>query len=179
MAVTSDITRYAGETYPNKSTIKINGVPVSIEDWRIEIRYKVPAGTLKPDREATFTEETEMVIDGVITEASAGKFNIYPYARVRYDANGNSTQVLGPNDFMPVEKYNKLVEIDIANGGNGSSVPKINQVWDDEEAGDGVEYPFYIVRIKSYEDPDCDSACFQEEQVHNVGKVKIMSKWLV
>jgi hypothetical protein len=55
--------------------------------------------------------------------------------------------------------------------------PAINQVWDDDEVGKSVEYPFYTVRIKQFDDEECES-CFQEEQVHNVGLVQIAGRWL-
>lgn len=156
---------------------------MDISEWAIEIRYKIPAGTLMPDRVNTATETTEMVIDGVLTSPSIGKFSIYPHARVRYNADGTTTDVLVPSDYITPELRLKLVtkylaeNVDSTPEEANAAVAPINQVWDDDEVGPSVEYPFYIVRIKKFDHNGCEK-CYQEEQVHNVGFVRIASRWL-
>jgi len=63
-----DIVRYSGDTYPNKSTIKINGVPVDIAGWNVELRYMRDDGEVR-------------TIDCVVTDATNGKVSIYPHSR--------------------------------------------------------------------------------------------------
>ena len=170
--VSNNIIRYAGETYPSKSTIKIKGTPMNLEDgWRVEIRYKVPTGTTLPNGHGEATEETELVIDGVLTDPQIGKFNIYPHARLVGD------NILTPENYITSEVREKLID---AAGGDDTGIPHINQVWDDDEvaaAGGSLEYPFYSVRVKDFDSPDC-AMCYKEEQVHNVGFIQIASRWL-
>jgi len=69
MAVGKDIVRKAGDTYPNKSVLKVNGVPIDLIDWRVELRYKAR------DTNAYKT------IDCIITDPVGGKVAIMPHAR--------------------------------------------------------------------------------------------------
>ena len=172
-AVSNNIIRYAGETMPSKSVIKLQGVPLDVsDDWRIEVRYKVPPNTVLPGGYGIATVPTELVIDAVIVDSHNGKFNIYPHARMVGD------EPLTPDKYITSEVRDKLIE---ANDGSEDGVPYVNQVWDDDEVaavgGGGLEYPFYIVRIKDYDSSGCDK-CYREEQVHNVGMIQIASRWL-
>ena len=180
----NNIIRYSGETQPSKSTIKINEIPMDLsDDWSIEIRYKVPANTELPGGQGTATETTELVIDGVLTDPIRGKFSIYPHARVRY-IDGKETAPITPNDYMTTEARAKIIQDKIDNEdmteeeAEADTAP-VNQVWDDEEIGSmpSLEYPFYIVRLKKYEQNGYQDA-YVEEQVHNVGKVIIANRWL-
>ncbi len=166
----NNISRHSGETYPSKTVIKINAVPISLEGWTVEIRYKIPAGTLMPDG-TTASAATEMVIDGVVTNIDNGKVNIYPHARLRTDP------VLLPADYVTTELRAYLID---QNGGSDVGVPQANQVWDDEEvakAGGSLEYPFYIVRLKEYAQ-GLAAGGYIEEQVHNTGFIQITSRWV-
>ena len=174
--VSNNIIRYSGETYPSKSTIGIKSIPLDIaEDWRVEIRYRVPSGTILPGG-ALAVETTELVIDAVLTDPAKGKINIYPHARLRYVDGALSTAVLTPEAYVTSELRERL----IASGVSEEDAPVVNQVWDDEEveaAGGSVEYPFYTVRVKDYPAMGLEDG-YQEEQVHNVGLVQIASRWL-
>lgn len=101
----NDIGRPAGDTYPSKSVIDINGVPVDLTEWDVDLRYK------KTEGEVT----TEWVINCVITDAKTGKINIYPHGRTRADADAAGTRLL-PADY-------------VMTGEVGA-----NQVWDEDEA---------------------------------------------
>ena len=165
----NNIIRYSGETYPSKTIIKINSVPISLEGWTIEVRYKVPAGTLLPGG-TTSVVTTELIIDGIITSSDNGKVNIYPHARLKSDP------VLEPGDYITTELRAKMIA---DNGGSDAGIPQANQVWDDEEveaAGGMIEYPFYIVRLKEYSHGTTIGG-YVEEQIHNVGLIKIASRW--
>ena len=170
--VSNNIQRYSGDTYPSKSTISIAKVALDIsDDWRIEVRYKVPTGTVLPGGHGTAVSETVLVIDAVLTDPTKGKFNIYPHARLVGE------DPLTPNDYITSEVRDKMIA---NNGGSEVGVPQINQVWDDDEcaaAGGALNYPFYTVRLKSFDSDNC-TGCYQEEQVHNVGRVLIASRWL-
>ena len=166
----NDIVRYSGSTYPDKTVIKINSVPISLEGWTVEIRYKVPTGTVLPGG-TTAVETTELVIDGVITSEDYGKVNIYPHARLVGEA------ILEPKDYITSELRAKMIA---DNGGSDVGIPQVNQVWDDEEceaAGGSLEYPFYTVRKKMYSQGITVDG-YQEEQVHNVGLIQIASRWI-
>ena len=176
--VSNNIERYSGETHPSKSTIGIGGVPISIDDgWRVEIRYKVPVGTILPGDRGTAEVETELVIDAVVTDTENGKINIYPHARVRYDEDRVlDNTVLEPSEFITSELRDRL----IASGVAEEDAPAVNQVWDDDEveaAGGSIEYPFYIVRVKDFPAKGVEDG-YQEEQVHNVGYIRIASRWM-
>ena len=175
----NDIIRYAGETAPTKTTIKINGSAIDINGWDIEVHYKIPIGTLLPDRKFNATAETEMVIDCIITDAKEGKVNIYPHARQRYLPDGTTESAkLAYKDYITPEVYKALYDADIAAGGDGSTVPAINQVWDEDEVGlAGVNYPFYIVRKKRYATTNTLDG-YLEEQIHNTGLAIISSRWV-
>jgi len=173
--VSNNIIRYSGETYPSKSTIGIRSVPMNIEDdWRVEVRYKVPPGTKLPGTGGTeATTETELVIDAVITDGDKGKINIYPHARIRY-IDGKETSPLSPEDYITPELRQRIID----DGTDEEDAPEVNQVWDDEEVAAGsVEYPFYIVRIKDFPARGIENG-YQEEQVHNVGFIQIANRWL-
>jgi len=175
--LSNNIERYSGETYPSKSTIGIGSVPISINDgWRVEVRYKVPTGTTLPGGNGDATEETELVIDAVVTDSTNGKINIYPHARLRYIDGVLNSEVLAPENYVTSELRARI----IAQGTPEEDAPEINQVWDDDEvalAGGGLEYPFYTVRVKDFPALGVDKG-YQEEQVHNVGFVRIASRWL-
>ena len=172
-SVSNNIIRYAGETMPSKSTIEIDGTPLDLSDgWRIEIRYKVPKGTILPNGHGFASDDnTVIVIDGIFTDSRLGKFSIYPHGRLPGD------EILTPDKFITSEVREKLIA---NNNGDETGVPYINQVWDDDEveaAGKSLEYPFYVVRIKEYNSSGC-TKCYQEEQVHNVGMIQIANRWL-
>ena len=165
----NNITRFSGETLPSKTVIKINSIPISLDGWTVEIRYKVPTGTMLPNG-TTAVETTELVIDGVITSLDQGKVNIYPHARLKTDP------VLTPENYITSELRAKMIA---DNGGSDIGIPQANQVWDDDEAeaaGGSLEYPFYIVRLKEYSQGDTIGG-YIEEQVHNVGLIQIASRW--
>jgi len=144
----SDIVRRAGDTYPVHITIKINGVPLTLTEWDIELRYKKPNGTV-------------MVIDGVITNAEEGKVLIFPHARLKGTANK-----LVPNDFISVEMVGSPIP-----GTNPTELytsDMVNQVWDEDEANS--EYPYYIVRLCSYDG-------YVEEQTHISGRIQLLDRF--
>jgi len=176
---TNDIVRHAGETMPTKTVLKINGSAVDLSGWDVEVHYKIPVGTLLPDRIFNAVAETEMIIDCIITDAKEGKVNIYPHARQRYGADGvTETPKLTYSDYITPEVYKKLYDADILAGGDGSTVPAVNQVWDEDEVGlAGTEYPFYIVRKKRYATSNTVDG-YLEEQIHNTGLVIISSRWV-
>jgi len=165
--VSNNIIRYSGETLPSKSTIKINEVPMDLSDgWRVEVRYKVPEGTILPGGHGAAIGITVLVIDGVLTDPQKGKFNIYPHARLVGE------EVLTPSKYITSELRNSMIE---SAGGLEDGIPQVNQVWDDDEAelaGGSLSYPFYTVRVKEFDDG------YLEEQVHNVGTIQIASRWL-
>ncbi len=64
----NNITRYAGDTYPDKSIIKVQGVPVDITGWDVNLRYRDDTGTT-------------MVVDCVVTNGKEGRIAIFPHSR--------------------------------------------------------------------------------------------------
>jgi len=147
MAVTSsDIIRRAGDTYPTKSVIKINGVPIDITGWEVEVRYKTSNGT--------------KVIDCIKNDAKNGKVLIYPHAR------DEGADKLSTKDYIS----NDMVGKDIPNTSPVRQYEQadVNQVWDEDE--ENKEYPFYIVRWKKFDN-------YIEEHTHNVGTIRLLSRW--
>ena len=117
---------------------------------------------------------------------------------MRYNTDGtlNTTPLL-PKQYVTSEMRARVkAQLGIEDD-NDERLPIVNQVWDDyecEHAGGSLEYPFYIVRVKDFDVPAVDSNGnvmkdesgetimitngYQEEQIHNVGLVKIASRWL-
>jgi len=63
----NDIVRLAGDTYPTKVRLKINGIPVDITDWTILLKYKDNNGVTK-------------IVNCIISDATSGLILIYPHA---------------------------------------------------------------------------------------------------
>ncbi len=82
MAEEQNIIRYDGDTYPNKTILKIGGVPVDLRGWDIQLRYKGEDGFMR-------------IIDCVVTGGSDGKVNIYPHDKAESD-NG----ILLPSEYI-------------------------------------------------------------------------------
>jgi len=122
---TKDIIRYAGDTYPNKTTISIGSVPITITDWDIMLRYRNSFGDLR-------------IIDCIITNEKEGKVSIYPHDR-------------GENDY-PLE-YSDFVTDQMEDSGmfnpNTNSLYVSNQCWGFDDAG--KEFPFSIIRKRKFQ----------------------------
>ena len=80
----SDIVRKAGDTYPSKSVITVNGVPIDLTDWTVDARY--------------MKDGVEWVINCVITSPKKGLVSIYPHGRVRSLIPAGD--VLHPTDYV-------------------------------------------------------------------------------
>ena len=123
-ARSTNIIRRAGDTYPSKAFIEVNGVPVNLDDWHVDLVYKKPI---------TGTQDyEEWVINGVITDHKKGIVNFYPHGRLYNDYKAADYVPLTPSNF-------------IMTGEAGA-----NQVWDTNEASGA--YPFYILRWRKFED---------------------------
>jgi len=70
--ITADITRYAGDTWPTKTIIKVNGVPIELSGWDVNLRYRNKDGEIR-------------IVDCVILSAKDGKVAIYPHDRAETD----------------------------------------------------------------------------------------------
>lgn len=120
----SDIARFAGDTYPSKTTIKVNGVPTDLTGWDVNLRYRLDDGTVK-------------VIDCIIADYKNGKVYIYPHHRNVTDAP------LLNEDFITDEMAG-------TDDGSGGVYGDSNQCW--TNADEGSAYPFSIVRKKKFAD---------------------------
>jgi len=192
----SDIIRPAGDTYPSKTTIRINGVPIDLTGWNVDVRYKKGA--------------EEYIIDCVITDNKNGRVNIYPHGVKKIDHD----EILDPKLYITSEnilhmltKYSDGNAINIGILEDGTilnneevsdqlkeihanddtyTVPDTigevpfedkdlliarmkNQVWDEDEAG--AQYPYYLVRWKQYPDG------YVEEMTHASGMVRLTSRF--
>jgi hypothetical protein len=125
MSNESNIVRRAGDTYPTKVTLKIGGVPINLDEWRVELRYKDTNGLIK-------------VIDGLPSDVREGKILIYPHARNTDD------EPLAYEDFISNDMEGK----DIPDTDPTEQYGASNQVWDEDEANH--EYPYHVVRLKKY-----------------------------
>ena len=144
----SNIVRRAGDTYPVHITIKINGVPLLLTDWDIELRYRKPDGTV-------------YVIDGVITNAEEGKVLVFPHARLK-----GTTVKLTPDKFVSSELIGKTIpDTDPA---EEYTIDMVNQVWDEDEANS--EYSYHVVRLRNYNG-------YVEEQTHISGKIQLLDRF--
>ncbi len=122
----TDISRYGGDTYPNRSTIAIGQVPINIEGWEIQLRYKNALDVIR-------------VVDCVITNDKEGKINIYPHDR------GELDDPLTYTDFV-TDDMESSGEIDPATGLAYVS----NQCWTSDD--EGLTFPFSIIRRKTFDD---------------------------
>jgi hypothetical protein len=88
MAAVSDIIRYGGDTYPSKSVLSINGIPVDLDGWDVELRYY--------DEESKLTH----VIDCVIIDAPKGRIDIYPHSRLDSEPKLSYSEFVSLNDAV-------------------------------------------------------------------------------
>jgi len=149
MAVASNnnIVRRAGDTFPVKVVIKINGVPIDLTGWEIELRYRKQDGTV-------------MVVDGMIYDYAAGKVLIYPHARLK-----GILPKLTPSDFVSSELVGTVIP---GTEDEVYTTEMVNQVWDEDEANS--EYPYHIVRLRNYNG-------YVEEQTHITGKIQLLDRF--
>jgi len=83
--VSADVERPAGDTFPSKSTIKVNGVPIDLTDWDVDLRY--------------MKDDVEWVINCIATDVKGGRVSIYPHGRTRAEADASGTR-LSPEDYV-------------------------------------------------------------------------------
>ncbi len=143
-----NIVRYAGDTYPTKIYIKVNGVPIDLHKWNVDLRYKTADGR-------------KMVVSCDQLKATEGLVGIYPHAR-EYASN---TDLYDENKRVPFSKH-ESTESQAAETEDDSIAP--NQVWDEGEGGN--EYPYAVVRWRRYEDG------YIEEMTHASGKIILVKR---
>ena len=149
--LSSDIVRIAGDTYPSKSIVSINGIPIDLTGWNVDVRYR--------------KDNKEWIVNCVISDPLNGLVNIYPHGRKKEDIPQGSR--LLPDDFVTAESREFWIE---GNGGNATGAPEINQVWDEDEKSS--KYPFYLVRYKEYEEG------YLEEMTHTTGFIVLAPRWI-
>ncbi len=164
----NDIVRYSGDTYPNKSIIKIGGVPVDIDGWEVQVRYREPGSDII------------RIVDCVITDPHKGRLSIYPHSRPSTPPtpvawqNQNMDYKLEPgmfvSDEMDMNNLHALLKdpnVDMAGEDETSdkNTRTSNQCWDDG----AKEYDFSIVRVKRFGN-------YEEVMTHNTGKIRILDR---
>ena len=145
----NDIIRYAGDTYPTKTEIQINGIGINIDKYNVDLRYIKPDGSV-------------YIVDCVKMDSARGLIGVYPHAR-RCDScdRYNEALRLTPDRFESNESQN-------AETNNDGIAP--NQVWDEDEAGQ--VYRYSIVRWRQFEDG------YIEEMTHASGKIILLDRWV-
>jgi len=84
-----NIVRYAGDTYPTKVVIKINGVPIDLKGWDVNLRYMDENDNVR-------------VVDCKIADPESGKVLIYPHDRPDYNRIESDSDVIdiAPSEFV-------------------------------------------------------------------------------
>lgn len=93
------IDRFAFDSYPVTSIIKVNSIPVNMEGWDVYLYYT----EIQPDLSAI-----EVRITGVVTNAAKGTVKFYPRTTYCYDITNSvayvGLAVAGTHDYSIVRK---------------------------------------------------------------------------
>ena len=169
----TDIVRYAGDTYPTKIELTLNGIAMNLDGWSVICRVEVPLR----NADGVIVNVLQ-IIDCVITDSSLGKVSLYPNARymsleeyaveaVTVVANtdagmDNLISATGITNQDAVGAYNAgytsvvLSEQDHVSDDMAfisGNTYKSNQCWANREllGGEGVQYNYSLVREKSFD----------------------------